>query len=120
MKALQPEAPAIPLPGKERLAGEQRLRIAARRDELDLGHQRAARVLFAKQDRPGDHRVHERRAEGAREALAVDAHQVDRRAAVDLRPAEEESVDPALPGQVEELARAFAEGIRRAALLQRD
>src|SRR6185295_3457915 len=97
----------------------QRRRRAARGGELDLWHQGAARVLLAKQDRPRDDPVHVRRAERARKALALRAHQVDRALAVDLRTAEEEHVDAPLPGEVEELARAFGEGIGLPPLLQR-
>src|SRR6185503_11384624 len=102
-----PEAAALLLPGEERLAGDQRPRVAARGDELDLRHQHAARVLLAKEDRARHQRIHERRAERAREAPALGAHQVDVGLAVDLRAAEEEDVDAALASEVEELARAF-------------
>src|SRR5688500_2356333 len=49
--ALETEAAALLLPGKERLAGEQSRRVAARRDELDPRHQGAARMLLAKENR---------------------------------------------------------------------
>ena len=39
------------------------------------------------------------------------AHQVDVRLAVELRAAEEEEVDAALAGEIEELARAFGKGV---------
>ena len=42
------------------------------------------------------------------------AHQVDVRLAVELRAAEEEVVDASLAGEIEELARTFAEGIAMA------
>src|SRR5258706_1683386 len=120
MHALEAKAPLVALPREERLAGDERRRIAARRDELDLGDQHALRVLLAKQDRAWHDRVHERRAERTRKAAAVRLHQVDARLAVDLRAAEEEHVDAALPGEVEELPRALGQRIRLAPLLQRD
>src|SRR5438128_778793 len=55
MHAFQAEAPRLLLPGKERLAGQQGERLAACRDELDAGHQRAPRVLFAEEDGARDH-----------------------------------------------------------------
>src|SRR5262249_49311148 len=41
--AFQPEAALISLPREERLAGEERRRVAGGRDELDLRHQDAPR-----------------------------------------------------------------------------
>src|SRR5687768_4247248 len=118
--AFEPKAPLVLLPGEERPAGEERRRIAARGDELDLRHQYALRVLLAEEDGVLHHRIHEGRAERAGEAASVGVHQVDRRAAVDLRAAEKKGVDAALAGKVEQLARAFTERVRRAPLLERD
>src|SRR5260221_1574331 len=120
VRALQAEAALVSLPREQRLARQERLRVAARGDELDLRYESATRMFFAKKDRARHHGIHECGTEGSGEPLAVGAHQVDRAAAVDLRAAEEEGVDPALPRQVEQLARALGERISRAPLLQRD
>src|SRR5688572_15226994 len=105
--ALETEAAMILLPGEERLAGEQSGRVAARGDKFDPRHERAARVLLAKKNRFPHHCIHERRAERPRKAAAFGTHEIDVRFAVDLRAAEKEDVDPALAGEIEELARAF-------------
>src|SRR5438309_850647 len=97
MHAFQAKAPHLPLPGKQRLAGQQGSRLAACRDELDARNQRAPRVLLAKEDRARDHRVHECRAERTRKAAPFGAHQIDVGLAVDLRAAEKEHVDAPLP-----------------------
>src|SRR6185503_20196849 len=117
VRAFQPK-PA-PLPREQRLAGQQRPRRAARRDELHLRHQHALGMLLAEQDGLLHHRIHEGRAEGAGEALALRAHQVDAALAVDLRAAEEEHVDAPLPGEVEQLARAFGKWVASAAVEER-
>ena len=109
--AFQAKAALVLLPGKERLAREQRGWIAARGDELDPRHEDARRMFLAEEDRALHHRVHEGGAERAGKAPALGAHEVDVRFAVDLRAAEEEDIDATLPGKVEKLARAFAEGI---------
>src|SRR4051812_7741168 len=112
----QQEATLVFLPAEKRLAGKKRDGSAAPLDlrgaptgcgnELDLGHEHAARMLLAEKDRAAGE-VHERRAERAGEATPFGAHQVDVRLAVDLRAAEEKVIDASLPGEVEELARAF-------------
>ena len=87
---------------------KERRRIAARRDEFDPGHEDARGVLLAEEDR-SHNRVHESRAERARETPAFGAHQVDVRLAVDLRAAEED-IDATLPAR-SKAPRAFAERI---------
>src|SRR5260221_3164638 len=67
-------------------------------------------MLLAEQDRAAGE-VHERRAERAGKAASFRAHEVDVRLAVDLRAAKEEVIDAALPGEVEELARALGKRI---------
>src|SRR5438105_3465782 len=120
VEALQKKAALLLLPGEQRFAGEQGYRSAAaldpgraparRGDEFHLRHQHARGMLFAKQDGPAE-KVHEGRAERAGEPVLACAHQVDVGLAVDLRAAEEEDVDAALPGEIEELARSFRERV---------
>jgi hypothetical protein len=69
-------------------------------------------VLLAEQDHPGHHGVEEGRAERARPAhfaarVVPGADQIEVAAAVDLAAAEEESVEPALGGQVEQPVKAL-------------
>src|SRR5512145_2567235 len=109
--AFQAKAALLLLPGKERPARKQRGRVAARGDELDPRHEDARRVFLAEEDRPLYHRIHEGRAERPGKTPAFGAHEVDVRLAVDLRATEEEDIDPPLSREVEELARAFAEGV---------
>src|SRR5205823_14899153 len=116
MNAFQAKAMPVALPGEQRLAGEQGYRPAAaldagraparRGNEFHLRHQHARGMLFAEQDRPAE-KIHEGRAERAGEPALACAHEVDVGLAVDLRAAEEEDVDAALPGEIEELARSF-------------
>src|SRR5260221_7527518 len=126
----QPETPPVLLPVKQRLAGEQRLRAAAaldfrrapagRGNEVHPRHQHAPRVFFAEQDGSSGGEVHEGRAEGAREALALGPHQIDVGLAVDLRAAKKENVDAPLACEVEELPRALRERIGGFLLLPKD
>ncbi len=76
-------------------------------------------MLLAEQDRAAGE-VHERRAERAGKAASFRAHEVDVRLAVDLRAAQKEIIDAALPGEVEELARALSERIAFALVQARD
>src|SRR6266571_5976807 len=128
MKALQPEAALVLLPGKKRLAGKQGRRPAAplhpawapagRGDEVHPVDQHAARVLLSEQYGLVRSKIHECGTEGAGEAPALGLHQVDVRLAVDLRAAEEKDVDPPLPRKIEQLARAFGKGVAPALLQQ--
>src|SRR5688572_25830970 len=68
--ALETEAAMILLPGEERLSREQSRRVAARRDEFDPRHERAARMLLAEENGFLDHRVQEGGAERPRETAA--------------------------------------------------
>ena len=68
-------------------------------------------MLLPKQDRLSSREVHERGAERPGEPLPFRFNQIDVRLAVDLRPAQEEDVDAPLAGEVEQLARAFAERV---------
>src|SRR5258708_10455343 len=77
-------------------------------------------MLFAEKYDFPDGRIHEGGAEGAGEAAPLRLHEIDVRLAVDLRAAEEEGVDPALPGEIEQLARAFGKGVASALLQQRN
>ena len=77
----------------------------------------AAGVLFPEQDCSMRSKIHEGGAEGPRKAPPFRLHEVDVRLAVDLRAAEEEDVDAPLAREVEELARAFGEGVCRSPLL---
>src|SRR5687767_12527474 len=117
--ALKAKAALGLLPAEDRFAGDERRRIAARGDELDLRHQHPGGMLLAEENRVLHHRVHESRAEGAGEAAAFHPHQVDVRLAVDLRSAEEEDIDPPLAREVEELARALGERVRLALVQHR-
>src|SRR5262249_20645314 len=97
---------------------------ARRADEADFWHERAARVLGAKQDDLGHDVIEMRRAERAGEAhlrmvMLADADQVDVALAVDLAARKEEHVDAPLAGAVEQLAPAVGEEVVLAALQQR-
>src|SRR5918992_2749827 len=68
VRAFQAKAAFILLPREKGPAGQKRRRVAARRDELDVGDEHARRVLLAEEDRALHHRVHEGGAEGPRKA----------------------------------------------------
>ena len=98
---------------------------AGRADELDLRHQHARRMLLAEQDHPRHQEIEIGGAERAGPAhpasrIAADADQVDVGLAVDLAAAEEEGVDPALRGAVEQLAAAVGERVVPLAAENRD
>ena len=110
----------------DRSAGAMDVRIVAarRRDERDLRHQRAARVLEAKQDHLRHDVIEIAGAERAGETHAwafvvADADQIDVAFAVDLAAREEEHIDTALAGAVEQLAPAVGEEHVAAAAEQR-
>src|SRR5260221_2242218 len=68
-------------------------------------------MLFTEKYDLPDGGIHEGRAERAGKAAPLGLYEIDVRLAVDLRPAEEEDVDPALPREVEQLARALGERV---------
>jgi hypothetical protein len=82
-------------------------------------------VLEPEQDHLGHDVIEVGRPEGARKAhrrlrVVADADEVDIALAVDLSAREEERVDAALPGAVEQLAPAVGEEALPAAAQQRD
>src|SRR5262245_36774437 len=96
-----------------------------RADEVDLFDQRATAVLEPEQDHLGHDVIEVRRAERAWKAhrrmrVVADADEVDVARAVDLSAREEEHVDAALAGGVEQLAPAIGEEALPAAAQQRD
>ena len=134
MHAREPEAPARAVEGEQAAVGDERDRAARaidvvrarsrRADEVDLLDQRAARVLEPEQDHLGHDVVQVGRAERAGEAhlrvlVVADADEVDVALAVDLPAREEEHVDAALAGAVEQLAPAVGEEVLPAAAEQR-
>src|SRR5262252_5671110 len=135
MHARKREAPSLPLEGEQAAIGDERDRAAGamhvirarsrRADEIDLCDQRATAVLEAEQDHLGHDVIEVRGAERARKAhrrvrIVADADEVDVALAVDLSAREEEHVDAALPGAVEQLAPAIGEEALPAAAQQRD
>src|SRR5690606_9569624 len=97
---------------------------ARRRDEVDLRHEGPARMLGTEEDDTRHDVVEVGGAEVAGEAdlrlrVVADRDEVDVRLAVDLPAREEEDVDPALAGAVEELAPAVGEEIVRGARQER-
>jgi hypothetical protein len=124
--AVQPETAARAIEGKQPQSGEQcpgaarpiyaAFACSRSADEIHFRHHDPARVLLAKQDDARHQEVQVRRAERTRPAhrrnrIVAGAHQIDVGLAVDLPAAEEERVDPALRGQVEELDAAAREKI---------
>ncbi len=112
--------------GKAGEPGHQGLRAAAavdipgalarRADEVDPPHQAAPAMRLAEQHDLRHQEIEIGRAEGAGKAgrrmrTLAHFHQIDIGLAVDLAAAEEEGVDAALRGAVEELAPALPEGI---------
>src|SRR5258707_9993666 len=75
-------------------------------------------MLFTEKYDLPDGGIHEGRAERAGKAAPLGLYEIDVRLAVDLRPAEEEDVDPALPREVEQLARALGERVALTLLQQ--
>ncbi len=117
------------------LAGDQALRAARavvmRRagaggaDEIDPLDQDPRTMLQAEQDDARHEVIEIGRAEGARPAhraprIAANPHQVQVGLAVDLAAAQEEGVDPALGGAVEQLLAAIGENIVALAAQDRD
>jgi hypothetical protein len=126
------EAAALAVEGEEAAVGDQRDRPARavdvrrarpwRADEIDLRHQRPPRMLGAEQDHPRHNIVEIRRAEGPGKPrlwllVGADADEIDVTLAVDLPPGEEERVDTALAGAIEQFAPAVGEPVP---LQQRD
>src|SRR5438128_1566838 len=124
MHARKREAPALSLEGEQAAIGDERERAAGamnvvrarsrRADEIDLCDQRATAVLEPEQDHLGHDVIEVRGAERARKAnrrvrVVADADEVDVALAVDLSAREEEHVDAALAGAVEQLAPAVGE-----------
>ena len=135
MHARKFEAPSPRIEGEqaarrhqgERAAGAMNVvRARSRRaDEIDLFDQRAAAVLEPEQDHLGHDVIEVRRAERAWKAhrrvlVVADADEVDVALTVDLSAREEEHVDAALAGAVEQLAPAIGEEALPAAAQQRD
>ena len=82
-------------------------------------------MLLAEQDHPRHQEIEIGGAERARPAhpavgIAADAHEVDVGLPVDLAAAEEEGIDPALRGAVEQLAPAVGERVVALAAEDRD
>src|SRR5215216_2589366 len=118
------EAPPPSVEGEQAAIGDERdgtartiniVRARPRRtDEIDLLDQRAAAVLEPKQDDLGYDVIEVGGAERAGKAhlrprVIADGDEVDIAFAVDLSAREEECVDAALPGAVEQLAPAVGE-----------
>src|ERR1700730_9019278 len=135
MHARKREAPSLSLEGEQAAIGDERDRAAGamnvvrarsrRADEIDLCDQRATAVLEAEQDHLGHDVIEVRGAERARKAngrvrVVADADEVDVALAVDLSAREEEHVDAALAGAIEQLASAVGEEALPATAQQRD
>src|SRR6516162_3221583 len=112
---------------RDRPAGAMHIaRARSRRaDEIDLCDQCATAVLEPEQDHLGHDVIEVRGPEGAGKThrglrVVADADEVDVALAVDLSAREEERVDAALPGAVEQLAPAVGEEALPAAAQQRD
>ena len=87
---------------------------AGRTDEIDLLDQGPRRVLLAEENDARHQVVEVGRAERTGEAdlalgIVADAHQVDVAGPIDLAAAEEEGIDAALGGAIEEFAIAVGE-----------
>ena len=132
MHAFEPEAPRVRIEREQAAVGDQRDRpagamdvvvAAARRaDEGHLRHQRAAANARCGTGSPSAPRNRDTPSRTSRESARsacswiADADQVDVAFAVDLAAGEEEHVDAALAGAVEQLAPAVGEeGVLRAA-----
>src|SRR5215472_9053728 len=135
MHARKHEAPSLPLEAEQAAIGDERDRPAGampvirarsrRADEIDLCDQRATAVLEPEQDHLGHDVIEVGGTERARKThrrvrVVADADEVDVALAVDLSAREEEHVDAALPGTVEQLAPAVGEEALPAAAQQRD
>src|SRR5690606_10226624 len=87
-----------------------------RGDKVDLVDQRAPRMLLAKQDYARHGEIHVSRSVGPGKApgepgILSQAHEVDVGRSVDLHATQEEGIDPALAGAVEQLTRAIGETV---------
>src|SRR5258707_11675052 len=135
MEAFETEAPALAIESEDAAIGDEGDRparpIDARRagpgraDEIDLRHQRAARMFQAKEDDSRHDVIEIGGAEGAREthfrlSVIADRDEVDIGAAVDLSAREKEGVDAALAAAIEELASAIGKEVVPLARQQRD
>ncbi len=135
MDAPEPKAPSGAVEIEQAAVGDERDRTAgakhvvgaaARRAyEIDLRHQRAARVLEAEQDHLRHDVIEVSRAERAGKArlgvvVIADADEIDVAFAVDLSAGQKEHIDAALAGAVEQFARAVGEKGVSAAAEQRD
>jgi hypothetical protein len=135
MYAGETEAPLRAVEIEQAAVGDQRDRpagakdifgAAARRaDEIDFGHQRAARVLDAEQDYFWHDVIQIGGTERAgkthlRMLVFANGDEVDVALAVDLAAREEEHIEPALAGAVEQFTGAVCEEGVGAAAQQRD
>ncbi|MDE2396698.1 MAG: hypothetical protein KGM91_14780, partial [Burkholderiales bacterium] len=131
----QPEAPRGAVEVEQAEVGEQRHRSAAalhagRRSaggahEIDLLDQGAPAVLPAEQDDPRHDEIKVGRAEATRPAhfaarVGAGADEVDVGAAVDLAAAQEEGIDAAAAGEIEEFGAAVGPAVVAAAAQDRD